>query len=132
MQKLIDLYNERGGEASLNTVAADTFNAQLPTYLDSGNPPDVMVYFAGAITQRYGDRDKLLDVSGLWTERLSQFPDSLRTLSTDGKGRQIFVPTNYYWWGVFYRRSVFDRLGVTAATTWADSSRCARRSRRGA
>lgn len=120
MQKLVDLYNERGGEASLNTVAADTFNAQLPTYLDSDNPPDVMVYFAGTITQRYGDRDKLLDLSELWADELSHYPDSLRELSTDSKGRQIFVPTNYYWWGVFYRRSVFDQLGATVPTTWAD------------
>jgi len=32
--------------------------------------------------------------------------------------KQIFVPTNYYWWGVFYRKSAFQEWGVQPASTW--------------
>ena len=45
---------------------------------------------------------------------------SLRTLSTDGSGKQIFVPTNYYWWGFFYRKSTFAKWGVQEPKTWND------------
>lgn len=119
MEAIVQGYNQRGDhEAVLNTVAAETFNAQLPTYLTSSNPPDVMVYFAGRITQSYGDKDQLLDVSDIWQAQMQDYPESLRALSTDAKGRQIFIPTNYYWWAVFYRKSKFAEWGVSAPDTW--------------
>jgi multiple sugar transport system substrate-binding protein len=44
----------------------------------------------------------------------------LRSLSSAEDGSQIFVPTNYYWWGVFYRKSAFAECGVEPAETWDD------------
>ena len=28
------------------------------------------------------------------------------------------MPTNYYWWSVFYRKSAFEEWGVKPPTTW--------------
>ena len=33
---------------TLNTVAIEQFRAQLPTYLTSANPPDVLTWYAGS------------------------------------------------------------------------------------
>jgi hypothetical protein len=40
---------------------------------------------------------------------MGDYSAALKTLSSDQNGRQIFVPTDYYWWGMFYRKSNFAR-----------------------
>jgi multiple sugar transport system substrate-binding protein len=46
------------------------------------------------------------------------YSDALRGLSTDAEGKQIFVPTSYYWWSVFYKKSAFQKWGVEPPTSW--------------
>ncbi|WP_239677995.1 ABC transporter substrate-binding protein [Natronosporangium hydrolyticum] len=120
LTEVVDDYDEH--DVTLNTIAIETFRAQLPSYLSSGNPPDVLTWYAGAVARDYAQRGFLLDLSDLWSGdgACANFSDALRELSTDDAGQQIFVPTNYYWWGVFYRRSAFDEWGVQPAETWDD------------
>jgi multiple sugar transport system substrate-binding protein len=107
-------------KVTLNTIAIETFRAQLPTYLNSGNPPDVLTWYAGSVARDYASKGFLLDVSDLWTGNgpCAGYSPALKELSTAGDGKQIFVPTNYYWWGVFYRKSAFQAWGVQPPTTW--------------
>jgi multiple sugar transport system substrate-binding protein len=108
-------------KVTLNTIAIETFRAQLPTYLNSANPPDVLTWYAGSVARDYASKGFLLDLSDLWTGdgACAGFSPALKELST-AQGKQIFVPTNYYWWGLFYRKSAFQEWGVQPATTWAD------------
>jgi len=107
-------------KVTLNTIAIETFRAQLPTYLNSGNPPDVLTWYAGSVARDYASKGFLLDVSDLWTGSgaCAGFSPALKELSTGAGGKQIFVPTSYYWWGVFYRKSAFQEWGVAPPTTW--------------
>jgi multiple sugar transport system substrate-binding protein len=118
MQALIAAYDKRGStQASLNTVASETFRTQLPTYLTSANPPDTYTWYAGSVARSYADKGLLLDLSGVW-RTMGDYSPALRALSTDGSGRQVFVPTDYYWWGMFYRKSNFAKWGLTPPTSW--------------
>jgi multiple sugar transport system substrate-binding protein len=118
MRELIAAYNRRGStQASLNTVASETFRTELPTYLTSANPPDTYTWYAGSVARSYADKGLLLDLSDVW-RTMGDYSPALKTLSSDGSGRQIFVPTDYYWWGMFYRKSNFTRWGVRPATNW--------------
>ena len=120
MEKIVGDFNKLGkGTASLNTVASETFRTQLPTYLTSANPPDLYTWYAGSVANDYASKGLLLDVSDVWNG-LPDYPESLRTLSTDASGKQVFVPMNNYWWGFFYRKSNFAKWGVQEPTTWAD------------
>jgi len=107
-------------KVTLNTIAIESFRAQLPTYLNSGNPPDVLTWYAGSVARDYASKGFLLDVSDLWTGggACAGFSPALKQLSTATDGKQIFVPTSYYWWGLFYRKSAFQEWGVQPATTW--------------
>jgi multiple sugar transport system substrate-binding protein len=107
-------------KVTLNTIAIESFRAQLPTYLNSGNPPDVLTWYAGSVARDYASKGFLLDVSDLWTGNgaCAGFSPALKELSTGADGKQIFVPTNYYWWGLFYRKSAFQQWGVQVPTTW--------------
>jgi multiple sugar transport system substrate-binding protein len=109
-------------DVTLNTVAVELFRAQLPTYLNSSNPPDVITWYAGSVARDYASQGYLLDLSDLWQGdgACAPFSSALKDLSTADDGTQIFVPTNYYWWALFYRKSAFDEWGVEPATTWDD------------
>ena len=118
LTKVVEGYTK--SKVTLNTIAIETFRAQLPTYLNSGNPPDVLTWYAGSVARDYASKGFLLDVSDLWTGSgpCAGFSPALKELSTGAEGKQIFVPTNYYWWGVFYRKSAFQEWGVQVPTTW--------------
>jgi len=117
LTKVVEGYTKN--KTTLNTIAIETFRAQLPTYLNSGNPPDVLTWYAGSVARDYASKGFLLDVSDLWTGSgpCANFSPALKELST-AEGKQIFIPTNYYWWGVFYRKSAFQEWGVQPPTTW--------------
>jgi multiple sugar transport system substrate-binding protein len=120
MEKLVEAYNKTGGgTVKLNTVASEIFRTQLPTYLTSANPPDVYTWYAGSVANSYAEKDLLLDVSSVW-DSMGNYPKSMQTLSTSAAGQKIFVPTSYYWWGMFYRKSNFAKWGVTPPKTWAE------------
>ncbi|MEV6369363.1 MULTISPECIES: ABC transporter substrate-binding protein [Micromonospora] len=120
IEKLTENFNKLGkGTASVNTIASETFRTQLPTYLTSANPPDLYTWYAGSVANDYASKGLLLDVSDVW-QGLGEYPQSLKTLSTDAAGKQVFVPMTNYWWGFFYRKSNFAKWGVQEPKTWAD------------
>lgn len=118
LTKVVEGYTK--SKVTLNTIAIETFRAQLPTYLNSSNPPDVLTWYAGSVARDYASKGFLLDLSDLWTGSgaCAGFSPALKELSTGANGKQIFVPTSYYWWGLFYRKSAFQEWGVQPATTW--------------
>ncbi|WP_392674912.1 ABC transporter substrate-binding protein [Streptomyces sp. LN785] len=120
MQEVVDAFNKRGGaKGSLNTVASETFRTQLPTYLTSATPPDLYTWYPGSVAESYAKKDLLLDVSDIWEKpELAGYSDALKKLCTDSAGKKVFVPTTYYWWGVFYRKSNFAKWGVKEPKTW--------------
>ncbi|QOR69594.1 carbohydrate ABC transporter substrate-binding protein [Ruania alkalisoli] len=116
------LIGDYPGDAEINTVAIEQFRAQLSTYLTSANPPDVLTWYAGSVARDYAAEGLLLDVSDMWEGEgaCANFSDALRELSSAEDGSQIFVPTNYYWWSIFYKKSAFEEWGVSAPETWED------------
>ena len=120
LKKVVGGYTKN--KVTLNTVATEQFRAQLSTYLTSSDPPDVITWLAGAVAADYASKGYLLDVSDLWTGDgpCASFSSALKALSSDANGKQIFVPTSYYWWSIFYLKSSFDEWGVKAPTTWDD------------
>ncbi|MFJ4852964.1 ABC transporter substrate-binding protein [Streptomyces sp. NPDC088730] len=120
MQEVVNAFNKRGGaKGSLNTVASETFRTQLPTYLTSATPPDLYTWYPGSVAESYAKKNLLLDVSDLWAKpELAGYSDALKKLCTDSAGKKVFVPTTYYWWGVFYRKSNFAKWGVKEPKTW--------------
>ncbi|MEU0950420.1 substrate-binding domain-containing protein [Streptomyces canus] len=123
MEDLVAAYGKKNsGRVSLNTVAAETFRTQLPTYLTSANPPDVYTWYPGSVADAYAKKDLLLDLDDLWASSpdLKRYSKALNTLCTASSGKKVFVPSTYYWWGMFYRKSNFAKWGVSEPKTWDD------------
>ncbi len=109
------------GTASLNTVAGEQFRTQLPTYLTSQTPPDVLTWLAGKVAGDYANKGLLLDVSQVWsTPTMAEYPASVKALSTGRDGKQIFIPQYYYWVAIYYRPSKFREWGVSVPKTWTE------------
>ncbi|MCX4555053.1 extracellular solute-binding protein [Streptomyces phaeochromogenes] len=123
MQDLVAAYGKKGSaRASLNTVAAETFRTQLPTYLTSANPPDVYTWYPGSVADAYAKKDLLLDLGEVWSSSpdLKSYSKALNSLCTATSGKKVFVPATYYWWGMFYRKSNFAKWGVREPKSWDD------------
>ncbi|WP_432197342.1 ABC transporter substrate-binding protein [Streptomyces sp. bgisy027] len=122
MEDLVAAYGKKGtGDVSLNTVAAETFRTQLPTYLTSANPPDVYTWYPGSVADAYAKKDLLLGLDDLWgSSDLKRYSKALNSLCTSGSGQKVFVPATYYWWGMFYRKSNFAKWGVSEPKSWDD------------
>lgn len=114
--------NFTGPHTRVNAVATEQFRAKLSTYLTAKDPPDVIGWLAGHVARDYAKKGLLQDVSHLWTGdgACAKFSNALKDLSSDKSGKQIFVPTRYYWWAVFYKKSAFRKWGVKAPKTWDD------------
>jgi multiple sugar transport system substrate-binding protein len=124
MKDLVAAYAKKGSErASLNTVAAETYRTQLPTYLTSANPPDVYTWYPGSVADAYARKNLLLDLDEAWTTSpdLKRYTKALNSLCTaTSSGKKVFVPSTYYWWGMFYRKSNFAKWGVSEPKSWDD------------
>jgi multiple sugar transport system substrate-binding protein len=121
MEDIVAAYAKKGtGSASLNTVAAETFRTQLPTYLTSANPPDVYTWYPGSVADAYAKKNLLLDLDEVWTSSpdLKRYSKALNSLCAASSGKKVFVPTTYYWWGMFYRKSNFAKWGVSEPKSW--------------
>ncbi|MER6536950.1 ABC transporter substrate-binding protein [Streptomyces sp. 900105755] len=121
MEDLVAAYAKKGsGKASLNTVAAETFRTQLPTYLTSANPPDVYTWYPGSVADAYAKKNLLLDLDEVWNSSpdLKRYTKALDSLCTASSGKKVFVPNTYYWWGMFYRKSNFAKWGVSEPKSW--------------
>ena len=119
LQAVIDTFNAKGGgKVELNTVPNSTFREQLPSYLSSANPPDIYTYYGGSNLRDLADKGLLLDISDVWKK--APFSDALRVLSQDSKGKEVFIPTSYYWLGVYYKKSVWEAAGAKVPKTWKE------------
>jgi len=115
----VDAFNAKGGgQVEINTVPNETFRDQLPSYLTASNPPDVLTLYGGSLTRELADEGLLLDLSDVWEG--AEFSDGLRALSTDSSGNQVFIPTSYYWLGVYYKKSTWEAAGAEVPTTWEE------------
>ena len=117
LQAAVDAFNALGGgQVEVNIVPNETFRDQLPSYLTSANPPDVLTLYGGSLTRELADEGLLLDLSDVWED--AEFSDGLRALSTDSSGAEVFIPTSYYWLGVYYKKSVWEEAGAVVPNTW--------------
>lgn len=100
----------------VNTVDHNTFQENITTYLQ--NPDDVLAWFAGYRMRYFAAQDLLGDISDVWAAGLSdQVGEGFKVASTGDDGKQYFVPSSYYCWGIHYRPSLFEEKGWAVPTT---------------
>jgi multiple sugar transport system substrate-binding protein len=109
---------DSGVQVRINTSDHESFQEQINNYLQA-KPDDVFTWFAGYRMQFFAQRGLVGDISDLWEGKLGQeMTPALKEASTGLDGKQYFVPSYYYPWAIFYRKSVFEQHGWEPAKTW--------------
>ncbi|WP_197322289.1 ABC transporter substrate-binding protein [Saccharomonospora sp. NB11] len=132
-ERIVRDWNESrpGISAKLSTLDHEEFRDRLEDYLTNRCPPDVLTWFAGNRMRSLGERGLMLDISRTWRESglAEQYLPRFREMVARS-GPAHFLPTAHYWWGVYYRPSVFESAGIsTPVRTWEELEAAARRLR---
>ncbi len=117
---IIAQFGEMHPDLNIETtiIDRDAYKTQIRNFL-TANPPDVATWYAGNRMLPYVNTGLFEDVSDLWQGQLAEELASTKTaLTIDGK--QWGVPYTYYQWGVYYRKDIFDELGLTVPTTFEE------------
>ena len=109
--ELVSMFMDQnpGIEVVHSTVAHEDFKQAIRAYLTASTPPDVMTWFAGNRARFFIDKGLIMDISDVWEEAgwNESYPAGFRALSSvDGK--QYFLPSSWYWWAVYYSKSMFE------------------------
>lgn len=99
----------------------ESFKVGIRAMLDSGNPPDIFSYWAGARVRSLVAAGQLAPLDALWQEtRLDAvFPGSLAEACTYD-GHKYSLPLTQHFVAFFYNRNIFDSLGLSPPTTWEE------------
>ena len=105
-------------EVSFNVFGHEAYKTAFRQWLGNA-PPDVVFWYAGERMQYFVQRGLLEDISDLYTLELKRdLAGSMAAVSRGGK--QYGMPYSYYHWGVFYRKDLFEKAGISSApANWA-------------
>ncbi|MEL6642985.1 MAG: ABC transporter substrate-binding protein [Pseudomonadota bacterium] len=101
----------------LTVIDREAWKTQIRNAL-TAEPPDVANWYAANRMLPFVNAGLFEDVSDLWEE-----PEIAENLaSTKGAmtidGKQWGVPYTYYQWGVYYRKDIYEELGLSEPATF--------------
>ena len=110
-----------GINVALNAVDHNNFQNAINSYLQ-GTPDNVFDWFAGYRMQFFAQKGLLTPIDDLWKKIGSNYTAGFAGASTGLDGKKYLVPTDWYPWGIHYRKSVWKKAGVNPASikTMAD------------
>ena len=121
MEKMIGDFQALHPDLEIETTVIDreAYKTQIRNFL-TADAPDVATWYAANRMKPYVDAGLFEDVSDLWEE-----PEIAENLaSTKGAmtidGKQWGVPYTYYQWGIYYRKDIYDELGLSEPTTFEE------------
>jgi multiple sugar transport system substrate-binding protein len=84
----------------------------------SANPPDVTSWYPGNRMGPFVDAGLFEPIDDLWAaNNLDQDMAAIQPTMTRN-GKIWGVPYSYYQWGIYYRKDIYDKLGLSEPKTW--------------
>lgn len=105
---------------TVNITDREAHKTAIRNFL-SADAPDITSWYPGNRMAPFVNAGLFEDVSDLWSSDAnlsSKFEAIKPTMSIDGK--QWGVPYTYYQWGIYYRKDIFDKMGISEPKTWAE------------
>jgi len=109
-----------GIDVKFNVYDHESYKKSIRNWLSSASP-DVVFWYVGNRMRQFVQPGLLEDVSALYTDAAKGelIPAGLDLVTVEGK--QYGVPYTFYQWGVYYRRDLFEKAGVTSPPkTWPE------------
>jgi len=115
-------FNSQNRLYELKPVPLDheAFKTSIRKTLDSGNPPDLYSYWAGARTASI--IDQLEPIDDIWQAGKldSVFSPALVRSAVEYNGRKYLLPLTQHYVGIFYNKNIFDRYRLKPPATWKE------------
>jgi multiple sugar transport system substrate-binding protein len=108
--------SQSSNKINISTIDHNTFQNNLANYLNAKTPPDMLTWFAGNRVRFFAGKGLLAEVTDAF-DAVPGYTPVLKSLSSLS-GKVYFMPTDYYWWGVFYNKAVWAQKGYTEPKTW--------------
>ncbi|MCW4628502.1 MULTISPECIES: extracellular solute-binding protein [Marinomonas] len=86
----------------------------------STTPPDIVFWYAGNRMKAFVDRGLFEDVSDIWDQQELKKNMASAAPAMTINNKQWGIPYTYYQWGIYYRKDIFDKLGLSEPKTWAE------------
>jgi multiple sugar transport system substrate-binding protein len=121
-QATLDEFKKANPDVEIKAAFIDeeAYKIQLPAWLSS-EAPDIVTWHNGERMAYYASRGLFEDLSGDWSRNKW---DDMYASSKDAssyKGKQYALPSVYYSWGMFYRKDLFVKAGISGEPkTWAE------------
>lgn len=102
-----------------NVFDHEGYKTSIRNFL-TAEPPDICAWYAGNRMAPFVEAGFFEDVSDVWEE--AGYNESLastkESMTIDGK--KWGVPYTYYQWGVYYRKDIFEKLGIPVPKNWEE------------
>jgi multiple sugar transport system substrate-binding protein len=106
-------------EVTVNVIDHESYKIQIRTWLPN-NPPDVATWFAGNRAKFFVEKGLVEPIDDVWKPVEGEFGEGAKQAVTFS-GKKYLMPVNYYHWGFYYRKDLFEKAGVKKApATWAE------------
>lgn len=102
-------------EFNSNDAYRETIKEQLTT-----NAPDIVDWSAGNAMEPLIADNLLDDISDIWNANNLSTKMSAATISMTRDGKQWGIPYTTYGWGVYYRKDIFENLGISEPSNWEE------------
>ncbi len=120
---LVKMFNDKNPDTPLDysVVGHEDFKQAIRAYLVADPAPDVLTWFAGNRARFFIDKGLIMDISDVWEKEgwNQDYPKGFKAMSSvDDK--QYFLPNSWYWWALYYRKSILEKQGIKPPETWED------------
>ncbi|MDC0737664.1 ABC transporter substrate-binding protein [Cognatishimia sp. SS12] len=112
MEGMVERFGEMHPDLNIELTVIDreAYKTQIRNFL-TANAPDVANWYAANRMKPYVDAGLFEDISDVWTDpTLADLASTKGAMTLDGK--QWGVPYTYYQWGVYYRKDIYEELGL--------------------
>ena len=105
-----------------NLFDHEGYKQSIRNFLNT-NAPDVANWYAGNRMRPFVKAGLFEDVSDIWSDSGWQDGEINNSMAHAKKsmtiaGRQWGVPYTYYQWGVYYRKDIFEKMGIAVPKTF--------------
>ena len=102
-----------------NLFDHESYKTSIRNFL-TAEAPDVAAWYAGNRMAPFVKAGLFADVTDVWEKEgwNETLAPAAGSMTIDGK--KWGVPYTYYQWGVYYRKDIFEKLGIAVPKTWAE------------
>nr|WP_254699888.1 extracellular solute-binding protein [Trinickia violacea] len=114
-QSVIDSFEKAhpGIDVKVSFIDEEAYKVQLPGWLTTVSP-DVVNWHDGERMAYYAKRGLFDDLSGDWKKNGWDGMYASTKEASSYNGKQYAAPTFYYSWGLFYRKDLFQKVGIAS------------------